>query len=552
MREVILRRITSMQLSTCTAVEVPGAHALALTNVLRIAEQAFGAKFHVYEPDCLPILEAVDEFTQPLANEIGIWIDSVCAARTSRVIPLNRGSAVLIPLATDRDGSMVAAATLSEPPTELLARLASTVHMAMSQRIEIEEQRLRIANYAAQVSRDFEMLVSVQQLARQIQQSQVREPLGETAAALLPCLCDMIRASEVIVIERLDLDLEVGDDSLRQTKVWRSFDTSITSEQIVEFARRHRLQAELDVVVENCETPGGVTQPFPGVDAAVMVALTCRNRTFGWILALRVEDTSSAQEKWMGASETEFGSFEAGILKSAATFLASHAKNTELFAEQEELLVGVVRAMVNTIDAKDSYTCGHSDRVAAIARILARELELDDAEAERIYLAGLLHDIGKIGVPDHILLKAGKLTDAEFELIKKHPVIGYNVLRDLHQISHVLPGVLHHHESVNGMGYPAGLRGEQIPLVARILAVADAFDAMTSNRPYRAGMPFGKAFEILRNRAGIQWDSRVVDALFACREQVEELFHNDTVTQPDQADSTSDAILQAVLISRDV
>jgi HD-GYP domain-containing protein (c-di-GMP phosphodiesterase class II) len=422
----------------------------------------------------------------------------------------------------------------------------------MSQRVEIEEQRHRISSYAAQVSRDFEMLVSVQQLAKQIQQSQVREPLGETAAALLPCLCDMIRASEIIVIERLDVDLEVGADALRQTRVWRSFDTSISNEQVVEFARRHRLQAEIDVVVENCESSSGASQPFFGIDAAILVALTCRNRTFGWILALREESTASGQAGLLGASETEFGSFEAGILKSAATFLASHAKNTELFAEQEQLLVGVVRAMVNTIDAKDSYTCGHSDRVATIARLLAQELGLDEAEAERVYLAGLLHDIGKIGVPDNILLKAGKLTDAEFEMIKKHPVIGYNVLKDLHQISHVLPGVLHHHESVNGLGYPAGLKGDQIPLVARILAVADAFDAMTSNRPYRAGMPFGKAFEILRNRSGVQWDSRVVDALFASRTQVELLFEGSSLSESEPGESAPDAILQAVLISRDV
>jgi hypothetical protein len=541
-----------MQLSTCTSVDVPGANVLALTSVLRIAEQAFGVRFNVYEPDSLPIIEAADEGTQPLPDEIGIWVDQVCATGTPQVVAFGRGSAVLIPIASDQDGPLLAVATIHDRPSDFLIRLATTVHLAMNQRVELDEQRHRIASYSAQVSRDFEMLVSIQQLARQIQQSQVREPIGETAAALLPCLCDMIRASEIIVIERKDVDLEVGDDNLRHSTLWRSNGTPIANEQLVEFARRHRLQAEIDVVVENCETPASASRPFPGIDAAIMVALTCRNRTFGWVLALRMENVTTAPLDWLGASETEFGSFEAGILKAAATFLATHAKNTELFAEQEQLLVGVVRAMVNTIDAKDSYTCGHSDRVATIARILALQLGLDGAEAQRIYLAGLLHDIGKIGVPDSILLKAGKLTDPEFEQIKRHPVIGYNVLRELRQISYVLPGVLHHHESVNGMGYPAGLRGEQIPLVARILAVADAFDAMTSDRPYRPGMAFGKAYEILRNRAGIQWDSRVVDALLDCCEQVEELFRNSAMATPEPSESTADAILQAVLISRDV
>ena len=137
----------------------------------------------------------------------------------------------------------------------------------------------------------------------------------------------------------------------------------------------------------------------------------------------------------------------------------------------ELLLIGVIRTLVNAIDAKDAYTCGHSDRVARIAMRLAAELGLDHQSCLQVYMTGLLHDIGKIGVPDAILCKPGKLTDEEFAIVKRHPAIGYQILKHLEQLSYVLPGVLHHHEAVTGTGYPLGLAGESIPLAARILAV---------------------------------------------------------------------------------
>jgi HD-GYP domain-containing protein (c-di-GMP phosphodiesterase class II) len=201
-------------------------------------------------------------------------------------------------------------------------------------------------------------------------------------------------------------------------------------------------------------------------------------------------------------------------MNATAIVLAAHGRNCGLFHEKELLLRGVIRSMINAIDAKDSYTCGHSDRVAEYARLIARELSLDLNQCEQIYMTGLLHDVGKIGVPDEVLNKPGQLTDSEFELIKQHPVIGFEILKHLENLDYVLPGVLHHHEAIDGSGYPHGLQGSEIPLEARILAVADAYDAMTSDRPYRRGMPGEKAEAILRNGAGRQWDPDCVDAFF--------------------------------------
>jgi HD-GYP domain-containing protein (c-di-GMP phosphodiesterase class II) len=154
---------------------------------------------------------------------------------------------------------------------------------------------------------------------------------------------------------------------------------------------------------------------------------------------------------------------------------------------------------------------------------LAQELGCAADTVKTIYLAGLLHDIGTIGIDDNVLRKPGKLTDAEFEHVKQHAEIGYKILRDLRNIGPVLPVVLHHHESWDGTGYPYGMAATNIPQLARIVAVADAYDAMASDRPYRAGMPDEKLDSIIRDGAGRQWDPQVVDAFFRAREAIREI-----------------------------
>ena len=136
---------------------------------------------------------------------------------------------------------------------------------------------------------------------------------------------------------------------------------------------------------------------------------------------------------------------------------------------------------------------------------------------------GLLHDVGKIGVEDGVLKKPGKLTPEEFRSIQGHVKIGIHILSDLKKLHHLLPGVAYHHESLDGTGYPSGLSGESIPLPARILAVADAFDAMSSTRPYRRRLPPSEIDAIFRKGSGVQWDPRVIDALFACRADLDRI-----------------------------
>lgn len=226
----------------------------------------------------------------------------------------------------------------------------------------------------------------------------------------------------------------------------------------------------------------------------------------------------------------EFGSVQASLLQSIARILGTHLRNRELFQQNEDLYMSFVRSMVSTIDAKDAYTRGHSERVALVAKILAEQLGLPANEADDIHLSGLLHDIGKVGVDDRILRKESKLDDDEFEKIKKHPEIGCQILAGLANLERVLPGVRNHHESFDGTGYPDRLKGEEIPLMARILAVADSYDAMGSDRPYRAGMPLERIEAIFRENAGPQWDPRVIDAYFAARVNIRKLWSAHCVT----------------------
>ncbi|HVZ94547.1 MAG TPA: HD-GYP domain-containing protein [Phycisphaerales bacterium] len=199
------------------------------------------------------------------------------------------------------------------------------------------------------------------------------------------------------------------------------------------------------------------------------------------------------------------------LVEAAAGSVGTLLDNAFLYDDQQILFLGVVEALTASIDAKDPYTCGHSERVAHLAALLAYEHGLEDEQIERIRIAGLVHDVGKIGVPEVVLCKAGKLTDEEFGQIKLHPEIGYDILKDIPLLSDVLPGVLHHHERYDGRGYPHRLAGEKIPLMARIIGLCDSFDAMSSNRTYRAALPREKVLDEIRNNAGTQFDPALAE-----------------------------------------
>ncbi len=180
--------------------------------------------------------------------------------------------------------------------------------------------------------------------------------------------------------------------------------------------------------------------------------------------------------------------------------------------ENNELFLGTIRALAQAIDAKDPYTRGHSVRVNKYSVIIARYLGMPNAEIRDIHVSSLMHDVGKIGIDDAILRKPGMLTAEEFDVMKTHAALGANIMAPIKQMKRILPGLRYHHERWNGSGYPEGLAGEGIPLMARIIAVADSFDAMTTSRPYQEPMSFDNAHQRVNDLTGTAFDERIVTA----------------------------------------
>ena len=188
--------------------------------------------------------------------------------------------------------------------------------------------------------------------------------------------------------------------------------------------------------------------------------------------------------------------------------LKKKQKESAIFASE------ISAAFAKVIDMKDTYTNGHSERVAKYTAMIAKEMGYDEETVEKYYRIGLLHDVGKVGIPKAVLNKPGKLTDEEYDVIKEHTTKGHEVLKDISAVPELAVGALSHHERHDGKGYPNGLSGNDIPEVARIIAVADSFDAMYSDRQYRKQMDFEKVLSIIREVSGTQLNPEVVDAFF--------------------------------------
>jgi HD-GYP domain-containing protein (c-di-GMP phosphodiesterase class II) len=224
---------------------------------------------------------------------------------------------------------------------------------------------------------------------------------------------------------------------------------------------------------------------------------------------------------------SEFSAEELSFFVALAQDVSMAIKNAQLFKELEaelekkqRLFFHTTVALAAAIDAKDHYTHGHTSRVTYVSLEIAQKLaeknkkEFNSKFLEDIHISSLLHDIGKIGIPESILNKQGPLTKEEFQVIKEHPSIGVRILQPIHELNTAILGVRHHHERYDGTGYPDGLKGEEIPLIASIIAVADAFDAMISDRPYRKGLTKEHAIEEIARESGRQFDPQVASVFF--------------------------------------
>ena len=209
--------------------------------------------------------------------------------------------------------------------------------------------------------------------------------------------------------------------------------------------------------------------------------------------------------------------------------------------ENRALFMGSIQMLAGAVDEKDPYTRGHSDRVTRYSLMIAKEMKFDQTFMETLQVSAQLHDVGKIGIEDHILKKPGALTEEEFEVMKTHTTKGANILRPVTQLAEMLPGIELHHEALDGRGYPYGLKGDQIPMLARVIAVADTFDALTTNRPYQQAHTPEQALQIIKNLAGKRLDPAAVNALLAVYERGEIRIQRFTIKRPVMAPSPSTA-----------
>jgi len=204
--------------------------------------------------------------------------------------------------------------------------------------------------------------------------------------------------------------------------------------------------------------------------------------------------------------------FHIPSLTTAQALLALAAEGERLKVQNEQMVEMVLRTMLKALDCKDHYTFGHSMRVAYFSLVTGRELGLSDEELKELELSAIFHDIGKIGTPDQVLNKPSRLTEEEFQIMKQHPEHSYEILKEYPMLEKIGRNARYHHERYDGRGYPEGMKGEDIPLLSRIILIADTFDAMTSTRPYRKGLDYSVAFEELEQFAGTQFDPKCVAA----------------------------------------
>jgi HD-GYP domain-containing protein (c-di-GMP phosphodiesterase class II) len=447
----------------------------------------------------------------------------VAAAEPMCAMGADGATHLLLPLPKFQRRPLAAMTRFVGESPSMLLRLARLFLTEFAERSELERMRHEHQAFLRQVTNDFEELTFLRSMSKLLEISDLSFDFVAMAQTMLPTLKPLLDTDLLVLVPADDFGNPAGDGKLPVLEAnSRCSERGVSESTCWGLVDRYRELAIHQPVVKNNFDRMPDAIDFPGVNSFILVPIVNGDVTIGWLLALnRNNDRNlNAGELPWGISYLEFGTHEATLMSSSAAILATHARNVDLFREREGLLVSVVRALVSAIEAKDEYTRGHSERVALYGKRLAEELGYDDDYCERLYLTGLLHDVGKIGVRDAVLRKPGPLSDDEFEEIKQHPDKGWQILHDLDPLTYVLEGVLHHHEQFDGRGYPDRLAGRGIPLDGRILAVADAYDAMTSDRPYRTGMPQEKAETILRSGAGKQWDPEMVDAFFRCMPDV--------------------------------
>lgn len=399
--------------------------------------------------------------------------------------------------------------------SDALARQCKVLESAIRDQAEVVGLQAKVATLSGQLSTTYGELSLMHQLSSGVRVNGRAAEFFQLACSNVRRLLDCAVVGVTLSAES-DGGADQGADGGAQTFV---FGSAVPSEAVADQVGRCLME-----VVRDCGS--GVLTNDTAMDGRLAVVQAVARQVVA-VPIRRQEEVAGC----MFALNSRGGAFtpaEMKLLTRIAEESAVYLENAMLFQDVSSLLMGVLHAMTAAIDAKDSYTRGHSLRVARLAQLLGQQVSLDAAGGQRLYIAGLLHDVGKIGIPESILHKAGRLSQEEFEVMKRHPTIGARILADIRQVQDILPAVLHHHERYDGRGYPDGLAGTDIPLNARIIGLVDALDAMTSDRVYRRGLPLQVALSEIRRCAGTHFDPRLCEALLAAREGVEAILYPET------------------------
>lgn len=437
------------------------------------------------------------------------------------------------------------ARSISLPLATLAERAASVAEGDFSQKVTIrgENELSQLADNFNRMTdslreRSESLTKKVLELATLYEMSR---SLGSTLE--LDTLLDSVLDSALRIF-----DVEVGyitmvdhDTGTINVRAWKGADLSRADDAAIRNSMSEWVIREGRPLIFNPQTEGDGRTPgdaMTGALASLCVPLTSNEGTIG---AIAVGSRNPEQR---------FTSDDVRLLATIANHVTIAVGNIGLFSSVQEAYLATVRALAAAVDAKDPYTRGHSDGVATFALKIGDAMRFSPEQMVALEMAAYLHDIGKIGISEDILLKPGKLSEAEMAQMRHHPLIGANILKPVAFPWPIAPIVRHHHEHYNGDGYPAGLKGEEIPILARVLTVADAFEAMVADRPYRRGRSHQEAILELRRCVGSQFDPRVVEAFVGVLESealsASRAGHIDDEVGPDEAQAVYSAIADAM------
>lgn len=464
-------------------------HLAGRLNRLGLNMLAFDENYHcvfqssadIFQSDSVYITE---EITQNTEEDTSRWLNERVL-----VCPAKSGQQVEFWIAVDT-GPELREKSLQEK--DYLVCILDEFIVRYSDLDTVPKQFEKFSN---ELSRAYEEIMLLYHLSTNMKVTQ-------SSASYLQMACDQL--TQLVQVEGIAIFLERKIDDQKQLALTAgsgvvAIDT--LQADILQMYLQEEIRSGKEALLDSAlDSPFKYQWP-DSVRNIIAVPLGNSDRMLGYLVATNILD------------KPDFDTTDIKLFSSVANECMVFIENNLLFDELKELFIGCLKALTNSIDAKDQYTRGHSERVAFISRWVAERLAkvrpLSEKQIHHVYLAGLLHDIGKIGIGESVLRKNGRLSDEEYAVIQSHPRIGASILSGIRQMEEIVPGVLGHHERVDGKGYPNGLKGDDIPLVAKIISLADAFDAMTSRRVYRDAMKLEKAIAIIEDGIGTQFDEEV-------------------------------------------